>query len=100
MVREGGMPAYIVGTITVRDPEAWQAYVERVGETFGPFGGRVLFRGLKAIPLSGAGHGERVVVAEFPDLDALQRWHESPQYQGLIPLRDQGAEVVLTAYTE
>jgi uncharacterized protein (DUF1330 family) len=94
------MPAYIIGTIGVRDPEAWSAYVARVGSTFVPFNGRVIFRGAKSVALSGTGHGERVVVAAFPDLDSLKRWHDSPEYQALIPLRDQGAEVVLTAYTD
>jgi uncharacterized protein (DUF1330 family) len=94
------MPAYLIGTITVRDPDVWQAYVAQVGGTFGPFNGRVIFRGRKADALSGAAHGERVVVVEFPDLDSLRRWHESPQYQALIALRNQGAEVVLTAYSE
>lgn len=94
------MPAYIIGTITVRDPEAWKAYVAQVGATFGPFNGRVLFRAEKAAALSGTAHGERVVVAEFPDLDSLRRWHESPQYQALIALRNRGADVVLTAYTD
>jgi uncharacterized protein (DUF1330 family) len=93
------MPAYIIGTIRIRDREAWQAYVARVGATFIPFNGRVILRGEKTIQLSGAAHGERVVVAEFPDLESLTRWHASAQYQELIPLRDRGAEVVLTAYT-
>ncbi len=92
------MPAFIVGTIAVRDPQQWQAYVERVGATFAPHGGRVLLRGVKAAALSGAAHGEKVVVAEFPDLAALQRWYHSPEYQALIALREAGAEVVLTAY--
>jgi uncharacterized protein (DUF1330 family) len=48
--------------------------------------------------LAGQPHGDRVVVAEFADLDALMRWHESPEYQSLIALREAGAEVVLTAY--
>ena len=94
------MPAYLIGTIAVRDSETWQKYVAKVGATFGPFGGRVVFRGLKSDALSGSAHGERVVVAEFPDLDALRRGHESPPYQALIPLRNQGAEVVLTAYAD
>ncbi|MGE5714094.1 MAG: DUF1330 domain-containing protein [Betaproteobacteria bacterium] len=92
------MPAFIVGTIRVTEPAAWQRYVERVGATFSPYGGRVLLRGGKVRELAGASHGERVVVAEFPDLDALMRWHESPEYQSLIALREAGAEVVLTAY--
>jgi uncharacterized protein (DUF1330 family) len=92
------MRAFIVGTIRVTDPATWQRYVECVGATFGPHGGRVLLRGTKALQLAGVAQGERVVVAEFPDLDALMRWHESPEYQSLVALRDAGAEVVLTAY--
>jgi len=92
------MRAFIVGTVRVTDPAAWQRYVERVGATFGPHDGRVLLRGSKARELAGSAHGERVVVAEFPDLEALQRWHGSPEYQALIALREAGAEVVLTAY--
>ena len=92
------MPAFIVGTIRVTDAEAWQGYVQRVGATFAPHGGRVLLRGAVARELAGQPHGDRVVVAEFADLDALMRWHESPEYQSLIALRDAGAEVVLTAY--
>lgn len=92
------MPAFIVGTIRVTDAEAWQGYVQRVGATFAPHGGRVLLRGVLARELSGQPHGDRVVIAEFADLDALMRWHESPEYQSLIALRDAGAEVVLTAY--
>ena len=92
------MPAFIVGTIRVTDPATWQRYVEGVGATFGPYGGRVLLRGALAHALAGQPHGDRVVVAEFPDLDALMRWHESPEYQSLIALRDAGAEVVLAAY--
>ncbi len=92
------MRAFIVGTIRVTDPAAWQKYVERVGATFAPHGGHVLLRGAKVRGLAGESHGERVVVAEFADLDALQRWHDSPDYQSLIALRDAGAEVVLTAY--
>lgn len=92
------MPAFLVGTIRVTAPDAWQRYVERVGATFGPHGGRVLMRGAKAAELAGQGHGERIVIAEFPDLESLQRWHASPEYQALIALREAGADVVLTAY--
>jgi len=92
------MPAYLVGTIRVTEPAAWQQYVERVGATFGPHAGRVLLRAAKAAELARSAHGERIVVAEFPDLDALRRWHESPEYQALVALREAGAEVVLTAY--
>jgi uncharacterized protein (DUF1330 family) len=47
------MPAHLVATMHVTDPEAWQRYVERVGATFPPHGGKVLFRGAKATELTG-----------------------------------------------
>lgn len=92
------MPAYLIGTIRITDPAVWQTYVDAVGATFEPWGGRVLFRGAKVARLNGDAHGERVVVAEFDDMTALMNWHDSPAYQALIALRTQGAEVVLTAY--
>lgn len=92
------MPAFIVGTIKVTDAAAWQRYVDRVSATFGPHGGRVLLRGAKLRDLARQAHGERVVVAEFPDFEALMRWHDSAEYQSLVALREAGAEVVLTAY--
>lgn len=92
------MPAYLIGTIRVNDPRRWQEYVDRVGATFVQHGGRVLFRGTKQAQLNGAAHGERVVIAEFDDVTALKRWHDSEDYQQLVALRDAGADVVLTAY--
>jgi uncharacterized protein (DUF1330 family) len=92
------MPAYLVGQIRVTDPAQWQSYVERVGATFAPYGGEVLFRGAKVAELARSAHGERIVVARFDSMAALQAWHDSPEYQALVALREAGAEVVLAAY--
>jgi uncharacterized protein (DUF1330 family) len=92
------MPALLVGTISVTDPESWARYVQAVGATFAPHGGRVLGRGVLARRLAGDSEGERVVVVEFPDLAALTRWHDSSEYQALVPLREAGARVSLAAY--
>lgn len=94
------MPAYVVGTIGVVAPAQWQAYVERVGSTFGAHGGRVMFRGAAVDALAGMPHGDRVVVIEFPDAAAARRWHGSAEYQALVALRDAGADVVLTLYED
>ncbi len=92
------MPAYLVGTIRITDAALWQRYVDRVGATFPPYGGRIVFRGTQPVPLAGAAHGELIVVAEFPGMAALRGWHDSPAYQALVPLREAGAEIVLTGY--
>ena len=92
------MPAYLVGQIRVTDPVQWQRYVERVGATFPPHGGEVLFRGQKALDLARSAHGERMIVARFESMTALRAWHDSAEYQALVALREAGADVVLTAY--
>ncbi|MCU0937688.1 MAG: DUF1330 domain-containing protein [Burkholderiaceae bacterium] len=92
------MPAFLVGQIRVTDSAQWQRYVERVGATFPPHGGEVVFRGTKMQDLARSAHGERIVVARFDSMAALQAWHDSPEYQALVALREAGAEVVLAAY--
>ena len=92
------MAAFLLGTIRVKDATLWRQYVERVPATFAQYEGEVLGRGSKALELADHAHGERFVVARFADLAALRRWHDSPEYQALVPLRMAAADVVLTAY--
>jgi uncharacterized protein (DUF1330 family) len=94
------MPAYIVGTITVRDEASWARYLAGVAETFRRYDGEVLLRAAGPVPLAGRVHGERVVVARFASMAGLRRWFDSPEYQALIALRDAAADVVLTAYED
>lgn len=92
------MPAYLVGAITVRDPERWAEYVQRVGPTFVPHGGELLFRGTHALQLAGSTPPPLIVTARFPTLATLRAWHDSADYQALVPLRDAAADVALAAY--
>ena len=94
------MAAFLVGTIRVKDASLWRQYVERVPATFTQHEGEVLGRGAKAVEIAGHAHGERFVDARFADLAALRRWHDSPEYQALVPLRLAAADVVLTAYED
>jgi uncharacterized protein (DUF1330 family) len=94
------MPVWIVATITIHDEALWSRYVAGVAATFGPYGGELLLRAAKAVPLAGQAHGDRVVVARLADMDALRRWHDSAEYQALIALRDAAADVVLTDYQD
>ena len=92
--------AYLVGHMTVKDPEAWKLYVAGVARSLEPFGGELVFRGQRASVLAGAHGHDRAVVVRFADHPALLRWFESPGYQALIPLRDRAADVVLIGYDE
>ena len=92
------MPAICVGHIRVKDAEAWEQYRKRVGATITQYGGQILFRGQQQRLFSGEMAHERVVALQFENLDAANRWHDSPEYQALIPVRELGADVTLVLY--
>jgi uncharacterized protein (DUF1330 family) len=51
-------------------------------------GGRYLTKGsTHKLPEGGHWKPERVVIIEFPDINALDTWYNSPEYQPLIALR-------------
>ena len=92
------MPAFCVGQIRVKNAEVWEVYRRRVGETIRQYGGVLLFRGQAEQVFSGEILHDKVVALQFEDVDAARRWHDSPEYQALIPIRDQGADVTLVLY--
>lgn len=92
------MPAYCVGQIRVKNAEAWEDYRSRVGDTISQYGGALLFRGQLEHVFSGEMLQDNVVVLQFDDIDSAKRWHDSAEYQALIPIRDRGADVTLVLY--
>jgi len=89
------MAAYVIGHITVKDPEKWAEYRTRVPATLAPWGGEVILRGKRIAVLNGAHPYTDTVVIRFPHAEAIAAWYSSPEYQALIPTREQAAEMVL-----
>jgi uncharacterized protein (DUF1330 family) len=82
-----------IAKVTMKDPDMFQAYAQKAGETFGAHGGKPLLRGKVEASLAGNPEHHAVGVVQFPTMDALMSWHDSPEYQVLIPQRDEAAEV-------
>jgi uncharacterized protein (DUF1330 family) len=91
-------PAYVIGHITVKDPDKWAEYRSRVPATLAPWGAELVFRGTLSTVLAGQHPHHDTVVIRFPDQAALRSWHDSPAYQALIPLRLQAADMVLLGF--
>ena len=91
--------AFVVGQMTVKQPEKWAQYRSQVLATLLPFGGELVFRGEQVQSFSGVNPHPDIVVICFPSLGDAQGWHASAAYQALIPLRQEAADVVLTTYT-
>lgn len=82
----------------MKNADAWEEYRSRVGATIKQYSGELLFRGQQQRLLSGELSHEAVVALQFENLDAANKWHDSPEYQALIPIREQAADVILVLY--
>ena len=90
--------ACAVGRITVKDQRLWEQYRSRVPQTLAPWHGEVLLRGQLGQQLAGDEPHQDIVVIRSPDMAAARGWFASPEYQALIALRSQAADVVLSLY--
>src|SRR3954469_10720022 len=89
------MPAYVIANVRIKDPELYKEYTAGVPAAVAAFGGRFLARGGAVEEREGSWSPERVVVLEFPDIDAARGWYESEEYQRLAAIRRRAAEADL-----
>lgn len=94
------MAAFFVSSVRVKDPQKFQDYSAKAAQTFVPFGGKLVMRGKAQTALVGDSDHQAVGIVSFPDIDALDGWYRSAEYQQLIPLRDAAADMTLIAYSE
>jgi uncharacterized protein (DUF1330 family) len=71
-------------------------YLERIQATMDPFGGRFVFHGGEKDVVEGSWNGDLILI-EFPDLDAVRGWWNSPEYLEIKHLRTDhmAADIVL-----
>jgi uncharacterized protein (DUF1330 family) len=75
------MPAYVIAQINITDPQKYQEYVKLAGPAAAKYGGRFLVRGGAKTELEGSIPYQRIVVDEFPSVEAAKRFYHSPEYQ-------------------
>ena len=84
------MPAYLIVEHIITDAAKFDEYRTKAGPMIVKHGGRYLTKGgSHKFPEGGHWSPERVVIIEFPDMQALNAWYGSPEYQPLIALRKQ-----------
>ncbi len=94
------MTAFFIATATIKDPDLFKEYGAGAGPTIAAHGGELVIRGQTESVLNGTGSHQISAIARFPDMDALNSWFNSPEYQALIPLRDSAADMNLVAYSQ
>lgn len=81
------MAGHLILNIEVKDPTKFAEYREKAAPLIENFGGRYLIRGGNVRRLEGNPLVNRLVVLEFPTVEAAQRFHESDEYQPILKLR-------------
>lgn len=74
------MPAYLLVDCEVTDPVRYENYKKLAPPAIAKYGGRYLARGGETTRLEGDWRPNRIVVLEFPDVDAAKRFYASPEY--------------------
>ena len=85
------MAAYFIVDVAVKNPQAYEGYKQAAAASIAQNGGRYLVRGGKHEVLEGDWRPTRLVVLEFPTVDAAKRWYASDEYNKVKPLRLQHA---------
>ena len=85
------MAAYLIVNLDIHDPEKIGAYREGVAPLVEKRGGRYLVRGGELHPIEGDFGLKRLVILEFPSMEAARGFYSSPEYAPLLKLRQEAA---------
>jgi uncharacterized protein (DUF1330 family) len=91
------MPAYVIVETDVHDPDQYARYQATSLDAVHSGGGRFIVRGGELAVLEGDWSPSRLVVLEFPDLEAAKRWYDSPEYEEAKRLREGAANLRMVA---
>ncbi|MBP0590247.1 DUF1330 domain-containing protein [Paraburkholderia sp. LEh10] len=91
------MAAYLIADVDVTDAALFEEYKREVPATEVRYGGKYLARGGMTKVLEGDWQPHRLVIVEFPDMDSLMRWYDSPEYARLKAIRERCAKTRIIA---
>ena len=81
------MTAYFVASVfAVTDPDKLKEYGANVPPVTQKYGGKVIAAAPPEL-IEGESRSIRLIVVEFPDMDAAKGWYNSDEYKPLLALR-------------
>jgi uncharacterized protein (DUF1330 family) len=75
------MPAYMVCTMRISDPETYRKYTALTPAIVRRHRGRFLTRGDEVVTVEGETFTDRMVILEFPDAASAKAWYDDADYQ-------------------
>lgn len=93
------MKAFFIANISeMKNPEKFQEYGQKAGQSLQPFGGELIVRGKQQRVLTGSSNSVMCGVIGFPSMEKLEAWFASDAYQAIVPLREEAVTMHITAY--
>ena len=87
------MPAWIFAQLSrVMDPEVFAEYRNLAGPTMEQYGGKFVGGGMVTELVEGDWSPLGIAAAEFPNMEQLKSWYNSPEYQAVIGKRQSSTE--------
>ena len=91
------MVAYIVVDCEVLDPAKYEEYKKLAPEAIAKHGGKYLARGGQTAMLEGDWRPNRIVILEFPSLEAARKFYTSVEYTAARRARAGAAKMEIIA---
>jgi uncharacterized protein (DUF1330 family) len=84
--------AYVIVEIEVTDPVGYEEYKKQASATIHAQGGKYIVRGGKTEVLEGDWQPKRLVLLEFPSMDAAKGWLNCEEYREPRTMRHRTAK--------
>jgi uncharacterized protein (DUF1330 family) len=81
------MTAYVISEVEVLDEQAASQYRALAAESIALHGGKYLARAAEAIVAEGSPSSGRIVIVEFPSMQAARNWYASEEYGKALAFR-------------
>ena len=86
---------YVIANVSVEDAAAYEGYRSQTASIIERYGGRFLVRGGAVEVKEGEPGIARLVILEFPSVEAARIFYDSPEYQAILPIRLDNASSTL-----
>lgn len=84
------MPAYIIADIVIENEDMMVSYRPIAANALVVHKGKILALG-EPETLEGEWRRKRMVIVEFPDIEAARAWYSSPEYAPALKIRQEAA---------
>ncbi len=91
------MSAYVIARVDVTNPEKYEDYKALSPKAVAAYGGKFLARGGHTEVLEGDSEIRRIVVLEFPSVERVREFYDSPEYRQARAARAGAAEFQMLA---